>query len=135
MNNVRVKMLKVLKESASSCTTYVRMGDLAPGRYEIRKFCLRDSQYGTRLVIEIEQGYVYLPEKMLKKINTEKAINKINKDRYDLVYEGKDDGAPNRLNFTFEKHDSSDDEEDDINENNSNTAGRFVAAPKKQNKK
>lgn len=111
MNN-DPRMLKLLKESAASGTTYIRMSDLQPGRYGIRKFYLRDSQFGKRMVIEIDRGLIFLPQKMLKKINTEKGINKLNKDHYDLVYEGQDDRT-STLNFTFEKHGTFEEEEDD----------------------
>lgn len=128
-------MLSTLKESAASCSTYIRMSNLDPGRYEIRKFSLRDSQYGKRLVIEVEQGYVYLPEKMLKKFNSEKEVNKLNRDRYDLVYEGNDSNK-----FTFEMHDDSGDENDDenIDEEDSSvrkSAGTSGAPNRKRSKK
>lgn len=106
-------MLTVLKENAASCSRYIRMGDLTPGRYEIRKFSLRDSMYGRRLVIDINKGYIYLPEKMLEQFNTEKKVDKLNKDRYDLVYSGKDENAPQRLKFTFEMHSALLDDDDD----------------------
>lgn len=133
-------MLNILKESAASCTSYVRMSDLNPGRYEIRKFFFRDSQFGKRLVIEIDQGFIFLPEKMLKKINSEKAVDKLNKDHYDLVYEGQDDHSPNRLNFTFEKHETSDEEDNDdamdhVNKNKWTVAGTTATVAKKQKKK
>lgn len=114
-------MLSILKENAASCNNYVRMEDLNPGRYEIRKFSLRDSKFGgKRLVIDINKGYIFLPEKMTEKFNTEKAVAKLNKDRYDLVFRGKDDHAPYRLRFTFELHISSDEEDNSDMDNNDN---------------
>lgn len=134
-------MLSVLKESAASCASYVRMVDLEPGKYHIHKFSLRDSKFGKRVVIEIDQGYMYLPEKMYKKFNTEKAIAKLNKEDYDFVYEGK-------KVFTFEKHTMSDNENDDDDDersdddndtNNRNhrnhRAGSSGVAPKRPKKK
>lgn len=106
-------MLSILKESAAACTSYVRMADLQPGRYEITRFEIRETQYGKRLVIEINQGMMFLPEKMMKKINSESAIKKLNNDRYDLVFEGKEN---NVLKFDFEKHAATDDEDDDDDE-------------------
>lgn len=142
-----INMLSALKASAASCSSpassYVRMSDLAPGRYPIRKFSLRDSQYGKRLVIEIEQGFMYLPEKMYKKFNTEKAINKLNKEQYDLVYEGKSDRAPNRLMFTFETHNMADEEyidgdeyidEDDNNSEHKDVNGSGFTVKKQKRK-
>lgn len=127
-------MLKVLKECAAACSSFIRMADLDPGRYPIQKFSIRDSKYGKRLVIEVDEGYIYLPEKMIKKFKTEAAVNKLNKERYDLVFNGKDEHA-NRLDFTFEKHDSDEEDvEESDNESDDNVAGAYVVAPKKQKK-
>lgn len=102
-------MLSILKESAATCSSYVRMGDLQPGKYVIDYFDVRETQYGKRLVIEIDQGIIFLPERMSKKISTESAIKKLNSERYDLVYEGKEN---NVLKFDFEKHAETDDDTD-----------------------
>lgn len=99
-------MLSLLKETAAASSGYIRLEDLKPGRYEVLKFSLRDSQYGKRVVIDIDGGWIYLPEKMYKKFNTEKSIAKLNKDQYDFVFEGKSKRAPNAFKFTFEMHDS-----------------------------
>lgn len=103
-------MLSILKENAAASSSYIRMADLQPGRYKIDHFEFRDTQYGKRLVIEIDQGDLFLPKNMVKKINSESAIKKLNSERYDLVFEGKE---KNVLKFDFEKHDATDDEGDD----------------------
>lgn len=92
-------MLSLLKETAESSSGYIRWKDLKPGRYEVLKFSLRDSQFGKRVVIDIDGGWIYLPEKMYKKFKTEKSIAKLNKERYDFVFKGQN-------KFTFEIHDS-----------------------------
>lgn len=108
-------MLSTLRKNAESCNTgYIRLKDLPPGRYEIQKFSLRDSNYGGKsLIIDIAQkGYLYLPEKMSAGLGTETAVTKLNKDRYDFIYYGEDKNAPHNLNFTFEMHDDDDDTDD-----------------------
>lgn len=123
-------MLSILKANADACTSYVRMEDLEPGSYAIKKFSLRESKFGgKRLVIDLDRGYMYLPEKMVRQVNTEAAIAKLNKERYNLVYYGRDDYALYRLRFTFAiNHPSNvecDDEdcEDDEGKNDTNTGG------------
>lgn len=116
-------MFSVLKETAASSSGYIRLEDLKPGRYEVLKFSLRESQFGKRVVIDIDGGWIFLPEKMYTKFNTEKSIAKLNKERYDFVFEGKSKRAPHAFMFTFEMHDSdatttyANDEDSDDDEN------------------
>lgn len=107
-------MLSALRKMASSCSNYIRMKDLEPGRYEVSKFSLRDSKFGGKcLVIDIpEKGFMYLPQGMTEEFNTEEAVIKLNEGHYDFVYKGKYDFTPYNTDFTFELHyDDTDDDE------------------------
>lgn len=119
-------MLSILRKNAAACTNYLRMKDLPPGRYEIRKFSLRNSKFGGKcLVIDIpKRGYIFLPQNMTEDFNTEEAVNKLNQDRYDFIYKGEDNYAPNDMRFTFEMHcdDESEDDDDDDDDNKGGAA-------------
>lgn len=128
-------MLSILKENAASCNSYVRMEDLEPGTYEILTFSLRNTRNGKRLVMEIKEGSVYLPEKMMNKFNTEEAVAKLNKKRYDFIYEGKDEEAPNRKMFTFEIHRPSATDEDDSDDDLASTSSANLSKKKKTTQK
>jgi len=103
-----MSLLAILKENAEACRNYIRLEDLEPGTYEIKRFSLRDTKFGKRLVIDINLGFLYLPEKMTRKFNTDAAIAKLNKKHYDFVYNGNNDEAQR---FTFELHPEDDDVE------------------------
>lgn len=99
-------MLSILRKVASSCSNYIRIKDLEPGRYEVSRFSLRDSKFGGKcLVIDIpKKGFMYLPQRMTEEFNTEEAVAKLNEGHYDFVYKGKDEFKPYNSDFTFELH-------------------------------
>lgn len=96
-------MLNILKKDAASFSNNIQFDKLKPGKYPIKKFSLRDSAYGgKRLVVDIDGGYLILPQKMTTHLKTEKAMNKLNNDRYIFVFKGKEKKPPHRIHFTFE---------------------------------
>lgn len=129
-------MLSTLRKNAESCNTgYIRLKDLPIGRYEIQKFSLRDSKYGSgkSLIIDIpKKGYLYLPEKMLAGLNTEVAIAKLNKDRYDFIFHGENKNPPFNLLFTFEMHNENDIE--DTTDDDDGAVGKTKVKPRKRSR-
>lgn len=96
--------LSILKRNAQTVTEYIRFDDLGVGKYYVKEFALCDNLYGSgkRVMVHLKNGYVILPQRMSKDINTSKAIEKLNKEKYVLVFNGKDEDPPHRVNIDFE---------------------------------
>lgn len=102
---LRKKMsLSILKRNAAAFSQYIRFDDLEIGKYRVKKFSLCDNLYGSgkRVMVHINDGYVILPQRMVTGCNTRKDIDNLNRDKYIMVFEGKDDEPPHRINIDFE---------------------------------
>lgn len=108
-------MLTRLNRNAASRCSYISFDTLETGRHKIEKFALRESNYGKKeqlLCVYIKNGYVILPERMSKGLNNPKAIEQLNANNYDFVFMGKDINPPYRVNFRFEIHRTTSNDED-----------------------
>lgn len=95
--------LELLRRNAASKSNYIRFDDLQRGNYFVRKFSLCDNKYGDekRIMVHLKNGYVILPERMMNGCNNEKAIQKLNAEKFVMVFKGKDKKPPNRINIDF----------------------------------
>lgn len=96
--------LAILKRNAAAGSDYIRFDDLEVGKYRVKKFSLCDNLYGSgkRVMVWINNGYVILPQRMAKDINTKSEIEKLNQNNYIMIFGGKDEDPPHRINIDFD---------------------------------
>lgn len=99
-----MSLLKFLNETAAYKCRYLPFDDLAPGRYRIDEFFLKnDTKFssGKRLCIKIGNGeyYLILPKRFTD--NPEKMnLQELNKDPTDFIFNGK--FGDYNIDFKFE---------------------------------
>lgn len=75
--------------------------DLPIGSYAVRRFLLKETPYGLRLHAEIEDFYLALPKRFSDQINTQEQVEEINRERWQLVYGGRDTTDCRKLKIDF----------------------------------
>lgn len=74
--------------------------ELAPGEYIVRNFQLASSKYGPRVRIDLDDFYMYLPERFATAL-TPSRIEELNKAPKIMVFSGKDPLNKERLLLEF----------------------------------
>lgn len=85
--------------------TFKSFKDLAPGEYIVQHFSTMDTIYGKRLRVDLDECYLYLPERFVKSLS-EAAVAELNLSPKIMVYTGKDVGNQNRLMLDFQSADN-----------------------------
>lgn len=80
---------------------YKNFGDLPLGSYTVKKFLLRNSKFGLKLLVEVGDFYLTLPKRFIDKINTEELVAEINKTKWQLTYGGRENGDYTPLKIDF----------------------------------
>lgn len=81
--------------------SYKKFADLPIGSYTVKKFALKETSYGIRLSVYIEDFYLTLPQRYSDKINTEAHVEEMNRTRTRLIYGGKEPGQFGILKIDF----------------------------------
>lgn len=86
-------------QSACSKKKYQSFKDLEHGEYIVNHFTIIDTSHGRRVRIDLDDKYMFLPERFVKTI--EPHIDVINKTPKVMVYSGKDSSDRDRLILNF----------------------------------
>lgn len=97
--------------------TIKKFDDLAVGTYSVDSFSMKDTRYGRRIFVNIEEFCVVLPVRFMERVNKQKQIDELNAQRFNMVYKGKDIARRNLLLLSFneirDSTDGGDDDDDD----------------------
>lgn len=89
-------------QAACSKKKYQSFKDLEEGEYIVSHFTIIETSHGRRVRIDLDDKYMYLPERFVKSI--QQYIDVLNKSPKVMVYSGKDSSHRDRLILNF--HDS-----------------------------
>lgn len=137
-------LLSLNSSTTKSIARMKRFDDLQEGTYIIKSFQLKETTFGLRVVVQIDNFYLALPPRFSDKINSEDQILELNSKKWTMVYGGKDAKEFNKLiidfkplkdgkhlNQTTDEDDDDDVDDDSAEENNTRAAS---AAKKKREK-
>ena len=95
--------LALLKKAATAAA-FLKLDDLEIGkRYPIDRFeLLPETKYGATIVVYIDDELVYLPKRFTKIFKTEADIEELNRQKYVLIYSGRDVKQHNKILVDFE---------------------------------
>lgn len=79
---------------------FISFKNLSQGEYIIKNFCIVDTQHGKRIQIDVNNGYMLLPERFLT-VLPQHIIDDLNKSPKIMIYKGKDVNDGNRLILDF----------------------------------
>lgn len=88
-------------KSACKTKTYKSFSQLTPGTYPVTLFKSIKTRYGVRFVVLIGTTFFYLPQNFSSELKS--YISELNKDRFELVYLGRDAHNQNRLLLEFNR--------------------------------
>lgn len=88
-------------KSACLSKNFKSFKELAQGEYIVNRFTHVDTKHGKRVRIDLEEFYMYLPERFTSL--TEADINSLNASQKIMVYSGKDASKQNRLILDFQE--------------------------------
>lgn len=87
-------------QSACEKKNFLSFKNLRLGEYIVKNFCIVDSLHGKRIQIELNDGYMYLPERFVA-VLPQPIIDDVNRSPKILIYKGKDINDGNRLLLEF----------------------------------
>lgn len=80
--------MSALSALKSNSREYTNFTQLPAGEYQIQKFAKVETPKGERLRVDLNEYYVFLPERYLNGINEEK-LAELNNGKYVMVFKGK----------------------------------------------
>lgn len=85
-----------------ACTKkkFTSFKDFSTGQYVVNKFTIVETTYGKRVQIDLNDSYMYLPERFVHML-TQKDIDELNKSSKIMIYKGKDSTDKDRLILDF----------------------------------
>lgn len=95
-----MEAIKALK-SAFAPMNFRSFKHLSLGEYVVKNFKFVKTSYGQRVRIEIDNFFMYLPERVVDKLDN-KLIDVLNSNPVMMTYLGKDPEVQNRLLLDFE---------------------------------
>lgn len=75
--------------------------DLKVGTYSVDSFSMKNTRYGKRIFVNIEDFCVVLPPRFMERINKPHQIDDLNAEHYNMIYRGKDKNQINLLLLSF----------------------------------
>lgn len=87
-------------QSACEKRSFLSFKNLKHGEFVVKNFCIVDTQHGTRIQIDVNNGYMYLPERFMS-VLPQTFIDELNKSPKIMIYRGKDADDGNRLLLEF----------------------------------
>lgn len=100
-NHTSVEALAAL-QSACEKKNFQSFKNLKFGDYIVRKFSIVDTLHGKRIQVDVNDGYMYLPERFVG-VLSQNIIDELNKSPKIMVYKGKDANDGNRLILEFKE--------------------------------
>lgn len=91
--------------------TYKNFDQLDIGEHKIKQFAIKDTQYGTRIQVTIEDFYVFLPARFSDKITSESEIDELNATPCIMIYKGKEKNCI-QLDFKLDTEEKASNEDD-----------------------
>lgn len=91
-----------LNSSVAKITPKIkRFDDLENGEYVVKSFKLKETPFGLRVFVEINNFYLSLPPRFSDKINSVDQIAELNVKKFKMVYGGKNAEEFNKLILDF----------------------------------
>lgn len=87
-----------LLQSVCEKKKFISFKNISPGEFLVKNFSVVDTQHGVRIQIEVDNGYMYLPERFSV---LSQSLDELNKSPKIMVYKGKDANDTNRLMLEF----------------------------------
>lgn len=78
-----------------------KFDELEHGVYLVDSFSMKDTKFGKRIFVNIDDFCVVLPPRFLERINKQKQVDELNAGRYNMIYQGKDPTKKNLLLLSF----------------------------------
>lgn len=134
-------LLSLNSSATKSNARMKRFDDLQVGTYIVKSFQLKETTFGLRVVVEIDNFYLTLPPRFSDKMNSEEQILELNAKKWTMVYGGKNASEFNKLIIDFKplkdskRLNQTNDEEDDDEDGDSaeeNDTKVVVPAKKKR---
>lgn len=94
-------LLSLNSSVAKKVSRIKRFDDLAVGTYIVKSFKMKNTMYGLRVLVEIDNFHLSLPPRFSDKINSEEQIEELNVKKWKMVYGGKDAEEFNKLILDF----------------------------------
>lgn len=88
-----------------------KFDNLKIGEYVVKSFKLKDTTFGLRVFVEIDDFYLSLPPRFSDKINSSEQIVELNGKKFKMIYGGKDLEEFNKLIIDFVQLDEPEDVE------------------------
>lgn len=79
-----------------------KFDSLEVGEYIVKSFKLKETNFGLRVYVEIDDFYLSLPPRFSDKINSAEQIDDINDKKFKMIYKGKNPEEFNKLMIDFE---------------------------------
>lgn len=86
-----------------------KFDSLEIGEYIVKSFKLKETNFGLRVYVEIDNFYLSLPPRFSDKINSAEQIDEINEKKFKMIYGGKNPEEFNKLIIDFavvQEHDA-----------------------------
>lgn len=87
-------------QSACQKRKFISFKNIEPAEYIVKNFSIVDSTHGKRVQIDLNDGYMYLPERFIDSL-PQRLIDELNKSPKVMNYKGKDATDGNRLILEF----------------------------------
>lgn len=78
-----------------------KFDDLSIGEYFVKSFKLKETQFGLRVYVEIDDFYLVLPARFSDKVNSVEQLEEINENKFKMIYKGKNKDEYNKLMIDF----------------------------------
>lgn len=95
------ELLSLNSSAAKTVARIKKFDDLENGEYIVKSFKLKDTPYGLRVLVEVDNFYLTLPPRFSDKINSAEQIAELNAKNFKMVYGGKNAEEFNRLIIDF----------------------------------
>lgn len=92
--------LQALNDLNSCSQRYSNFSDLKIGDYAVRKFSIEATKQGDRILVDLDEYFVFLPKRYLDKIGEEKCVE-LNKFNFIMTFGGKEYTNKDRLILSF----------------------------------
>lgn len=90
-----------LNASSASNEKVKKFENLDHGTYLVKSFKLKDTPYGLRLFVQIDDFYLILPPRYTDKINSDEQLKELNDGKFKMIYRGKNKDEFNKLMIDF----------------------------------
>lgn len=78
-----------------------KFDNLSTGEYMVKSFKLKETQFGLRVYVEVDDFYLVLPARFFDKINSVQQLDELNENKFKMVYNGKNKDEFNKLMIDF----------------------------------